>query len=110
MSELLRYTLPDGRRIIVESAISVVPGPASGGPQKIKDATEGFLESLKSIQEGVAEAFAGFQQKTRPDSLKMTVGIKFTAEAGAIIAKSSAEASLQVELTWTRDIKSEKHD
>lgn len=36
----------------------------------------------------------------RPDEVTVEFGIKFDAEAGAVIAKAGLEASLRVELVW----------
>jgi len=36
----------------------------------------------------------------RPDEVTVKFGIKFDAEAGAIIAKAGVEASMDVELVW----------
>lgn len=38
----------------------------------------------------------------KPTQVEMQFGVKFNAETGAIIAKTAAEASLTVKLTWER--------
>lgn len=40
---------------------------------------------------------------SKPDSVTVKVGLKFTAEAGAIIAKTSAEGNLELSMTWKKD-------
>lgn len=37
----------------------------------------------------------------RPDSVEIEFGVKLTAEAGALIAKSSVEGHLVVKLSWS---------
>ncbi|MEO5340999.1 MAG: hypothetical protein H7837_10890 [Magnetococcus sp. MYC-9] len=39
----------------------------------------------------------------RPDSVEVTFGIKLSAQAGALIAKTGAEANFGVKLVWNRD-------
>jgi hypothetical protein len=38
-----------------------------------------------------------------PDEVSVELGIKFTAEAGAIIAKTSTEGTLKLTLKWKKD-------
>ncbi|WP_304364726.1 CU044_2847 family protein, partial [Streptomyces viridosporus] len=37
----------------------------------------------------------------KPDTVELEFGVKLTAEAGAIIAKGSAEGHLVVKLSWS---------
>jgi Trypsin-co-occurring domain 1 len=39
----------------------------------------------------------------RPDEMQVSFGLKFDAEAGAFIAKTGVEASLNVTLTWLEE-------
>ena len=36
----------------------------------------------------------------RPDEMQLKLGLKFTAEAGAIIAKTATEGNIEITLTW----------
>lgn len=40
-----------------------------------------------------------------PDEVSIEIGVKFTAEAGAIIAKTSSEGTIKLNLTWKNDNK-----
>jgi hypothetical protein len=42
-----------------------------------------------------------------PDNIEVEFGIKLDAEAGAMVAKASTEASFNVTLTWQREVKTE---
>jgi hypothetical protein len=42
-----------------------------------------------------------------PDNIEVEFGIKLDAEAGAMVAKASTEASFNVTLSWQREVKTE---
>jgi len=37
-----------------------------------------------------------------PDEVKVEIGVKFSAETGAIVAKSSAEGTIKLTLNWKK--------
>ena len=38
----------------------------------------------------------------KPDEIEVKLGLKFSVEAGAIIAKTSSEGNIEVTLKWTK--------
>ena len=64
-----------------------------------------FDDGLKLIQttaKAVVTRIGELSEASRPDEVEVEFAIKLDAEAGAFIAKSSAEAQLTVTLKWAR--------
>jgi hypothetical protein len=56
---------------------------------RVRNAADELLETIRSVA-------------VQPDSYEITFGIKLNAQAGAIIAKASAEANFTVKMSWIR--------
>jgi hypothetical protein len=56
---------------------------------QVRNAADELLQTIRSVA-------------VQPDSYEISFGIKLNAEAGAIIAKASAEANFTVKMSWTR--------
>ncbi len=56
------------------------------------------IQVIKVVGDSVINKISQLGQK--PDEISIKVGLKFTAEAGAIIAKTAAEGNLEVTLLW----------
>ncbi|MGC5561834.1 CU044_2847 family protein [Streptomyces sp. FR-108] len=104
MSELTRFPLGDGEDIVIET------DPARQGlarvarrPDGLLEATSDFTERLGTVQRAVGQALAQFRDSLQPDDIHISFGVKFTAEAGAVIARTAFEGHLTVELDWHRE-------
>jgi hypothetical protein len=62
-----------------------------------------FEEHLNGVRDAAVAALDVFRQSMRPDEIKLSFGVKFTAQAGAVIARTAFEGNLAVELLWQRD-------
>ncbi|MCX4974758.1 CU044_2847 family protein [Streptomyces sp. NBC_00620] len=60
---------------------------------------EGSLEGVRAAAESALRVFR--DGSLRPDSVEIEFGVKLTAEAGALIAKSAVEGHLLVKLSWS---------
>jgi hypothetical protein len=104
MGRLLEFTTDDGAVVVVES---VEPGTGTrlvgrgdGGPAAQASRTfEGALDGVRSAAQSALRVFR--DGSLRPDSVELEFGVKLTAEAGAVIAKGTAEGQLVVRLGWT---------
>lgn len=82
----------------------------TGGRTKVGAGTKVIEKSAEQIDEAVevAKRVAGRAAQQfgtmdhRPDEVQFKLGLKFTAEAGALIAKTSAEGNIEITLTWKR--------
>ena len=75
--------------------------PAGGKHNRILEATSSFSEHLDVIRDAMQEALDKFREMG-PDEAKISFGISFNAEAGAVIARTAFGANLGVELMWRR--------
>ena len=99
MTELVSYTLGPGEKVVVEVDSGDRPQPASKSG-KVRDLGTDFAAHLDSIRLAARATLGSFRDDLRPDGIKLSLGIKLTAEAGAVIAKSALEGNLILELTW----------
>lgn len=114
------YTNPytvDNQEIII--AIEVDKMPATTGPYRdLRDGSESLekardlfgdgLNLAKNCAVRVVNDMKDMNRETKPDEFQLQFAIKLDTEVGAIIAKSSAGAQLQVTMTWKSDKDEEK--
>jgi Trypsin-co-occurring domain 1 len=96
-TQIVKYRADDGT--IVTFEIDPVDGfsPASSGSAvigQIRDAAWPAIEAAKSVLDRVKEL--------SPDGVQVKFGIKVTGTANWLIAKSTAEGSFEVTLSWDR--------
>ena len=108
MTQLVRFQIhdhddSDTGDVIVEVEPVSDEGVLVAGGGAIEEATGTFTEKLASVRAAVSAALRELGDSLEPDVLKVSVGVKLTAEAGAIIAKSSTEGNLRVQMEWKRD-------
>lgn len=60
------------------------------------------MNLIRTCAEQVVSAIQKVDQATRPTEFEVQIAIKLDSEVGAILAKASAEAQLQVSLRWTK--------
>lgn len=94
-------------------AIEVDKLPAAPGPyQDLRDGNKGLAVIRDLFGEGMAlaqnsaarvvESMRQMNEAIKPDEFELQFAIKLDTEVGAIIAKTSTEAQLQVKMTWKR--------
>ena len=74
-------------------------------PEDLAAKSAEVLERAMDTIEGMAERTIQTIDRltNKPSEVEVEFGIKLDAEAGALIAKTSGEASLTVKLVWKRD-------
>ncbi|MET9648187.1 CU044_2847 family protein [Streptomyces syringium] len=105
MSDLLRFDLAEHGSILVEVEAGE-PGiaRASRVGNLITSTAESFEAALDHVRRAADAALSGFRSmEARPDEVQIQFGVRLNAEAGAVIAKTSADGHLQVSLTWRRE-------
>ncbi|MQY14940.1 hypothetical protein SRB5_51160 [Streptomyces sp. RB5] len=102
MSELVRFEGPEDSELVVE-VIDDTPGLELIGRRddglvqarrRLRDSLEATLPTLRSVVD-TAHALA-------PHQLEIEFGMKFTAEAGVVVAKSAAEGHFVLRMSWSR--------
>ncbi len=101
MPELLRWRTDQGP-VLVEIAPE---RPALRSPDGVvRDAADTFEDALAGVRAAAVSALATFRDDAlRPDQVTIEFGVKLSAEAGAVIAKTALEGHLLVKLAWTRE-------
>jgi hypothetical protein len=99
----MRMPLDGGGELQVEVADDQ---PGIQRATRIGDTIEAASTSLTAVLEPIREAAVAARrafQQAAADEIEVEFGVKLTAEAGAILAKSSAEGHLQVRLLWRNE-------
>ncbi|MFC7841697.1 CU044_2847 family protein [Streptomyces sp. NPDC057382] len=99
---VVEFRTGDGAVVAVE-AVRERPGSrlvARGdGTVQAARTFEGALDGVRAAAESALRVFR--DGSLRPDGVEIEFGVKLSAEAGAIIAKGTAEGHLVVRLTWS---------
>lgn len=100
MSELIRFAVDDETSVVVE--VREDEGfERVARPGVIAQAPHAFVTALQDVRAAAVAALDVFRQGPgRPDAVEIEFGVRLTAEAGAVIARSALEGHLQVTLTW----------
>lgn len=101
MTELVRFGLADGGSVVVEADDESGVELASRDGSGIAAAQARFADALTDVRTAAAEALRVLRDDTlSPDAVELEFGVKLTAQAGAVIAKTALEGHLKVKLTW----------
>jgi len=74
--------------------------PVSQTIQKVGDLLGSALALVNKCAARIHEAVSAIDKEQRPQEYAVQLGIKLDAEMGAVIAKTSGGAQLQVTLKW----------
>ncbi|RYJ28430.1 hypothetical protein CU044_2847 [Streptomyces sp. L-9-10] len=97
----MEFTTDSGATVVVEVDRDT-PGarPVARG-NSLAQAGHTFGEALQGIRSAAESALAVFRDGSlKPDGVELEFGVKLVAEAGAVIAKTSAEGHMTVKLSW----------
>jgi hypothetical protein len=103
VTELVRFAAEDGSSVIVEV------DDDSPGVEQISRDERGIAQAAERIEAAFGAAkpairsLAGMLKQLAPDEHEVEFGLKLTAEAGAIVAKTAGEAHFKVKLHWRRE-------
>ncbi|MGH3767026.1 MAG: CU044_2847 family protein [Pseudonocardiaceae bacterium] len=108
MTELVQFTLRDGGAILVEvdeptTGIGTVNRRNCDGV--VRNLQETFERRMTDVRRAARSALEIFREGLQPDEIepeeiKLIFGVKLTAEAGAVIARTGVEGHLVVEMKW----------
>ncbi|MEU9132889.1 CU044_2847 family protein [Kitasatospora sp. NPDC048540] len=115
MPDCIEFLTDEGAVVRVETAAADGHPDSYGAPYgmepvgrgvdgQVRHARAGFEQALDGVRAAAAAALAVFRDGTlRPDGVEIEFGVKLTAEAGALIARTGGEAHLTVRLSWGGD-------
>ncbi len=95
-----------GSGAVLVEADGPQPGarPVARGGNSLVRAGQTLDEALVGIRTAAESALAVFRDGAlRPDGVELEFGVKLSAEAGAVIAKTAVEGHLVVRLSWSPD-------
>ena len=105
MAHIIEFPLREGGSVAVEVQGAGTLGPVTrgGASDTVAKAAHSFEDAI-SVVEPVAEALvaklANLEHGTEAVELKF--GLKFSAEAGVVIASASTEANIEIRISWRR--------
>lgn len=70
-------------------------------PRLAQDAFTKAMDLIQTCSEQVSSTIKAIPEDDRPRQFEVQFAVKLDAEFGAILAKASTEAQLQVTLTWS---------
>ena len=71
-------------------------------PPIISDAFNKGMDLIRTCAEQIVTTVKNVEHVARPAEFEVQLAVKLDAQVGAILAKTSAEAQLQVTLRWTK--------
>jgi hypothetical protein len=98
----VRFPLSDGGEVAVEiDDDETGVGRAGRAGTAVERAAVTYDEAMAAVRRAAEATVRQFRElPSRPDTVELLFGIKLTAEAGAVVARTEAEANLTVRLTW----------
>jgi hypothetical protein len=105
MTRIVKFELENGTHVFVEAEDLSQGGEVRvGRGELIATARQKFDQAIAVITPVANALVTRLSQLVRaPNEVKIEFGVKLTAETGAIIAKTEAEANFMVSLSWKRD-------
>jgi len=101
MDAVMRYQVGEASSVLVEVDEDTYGVEAvSRLPDGVLEAGQRLESALGSVRDA-AKATLREMRKLSPDAVEVEFGIKLAGEAGAMIAKASAEGHFTVRLSWS---------
>jgi hypothetical protein len=107
-SRVLEFQLKtdDGAVLLIEVDDPQQMGNRPIGRGMVEKARQSLEAALGEIMPGINALMAAIQAlAVKPDEFGLELGVKFTLEAGAVIAKTAAEGNVKISLSWKRAAK-----
>ncbi len=103
MEDIVEFKTRDGAVVAVEASSEEAGSHlVARGDDGAVQATRTFEGALDGVRAAAESALRVFRDGTlRPDAVEIEFGVKLSAEAGALIAKSAVEGHLMVKLSWS---------
>jgi hypothetical protein len=102
-TRVLEFPISDqaGTTLLVEVDDPGELGNRPVGRDMAERARQSLEAALSDVMPGVNALTARLQDLAKkPDEVALEFGVKFTAEAGALIAKTSLEGNIKVSIKW----------
>jgi hypothetical protein len=102
VEKLVRFSLESGGSVLVQlDERQSGPVPAASPGDIATKASMTFEQAVAQIGP-IAKTLLDQVKDLEPHEAKVELGISFSAEAGVVLAKTSAEGSCKVTLSWKK--------
>jgi hypothetical protein len=103
VDELMEFPLEAGGTVVVEVDIPLGMSRVAHGDGLVTAAKTTFETALTAVRDAASSALDQLRSmSSRPDGIEIRFGVKLTAQAGAVIAKTGGEGTFEVKLVWKR--------
>ncbi|MGW5557860.1 CU044_2847 family protein [Micromonospora sp. NPDC003944] len=103
MADLLRFETDQGVLLVEEHAGTDLE--RVGLLDRVRPARQSLETALAHVKPALDAALGLVQGvSVRPDQVEVEIGVTLTAEAGAVVARTSAQGHLKVTLVWTSGV------
>ncbi|WP_444948619.1 CU044_2847 family protein [Micromonospora ureilytica] len=103
MADLLRFETDQGILLVEEHVGTDLE--RVGLLDRIRPARQTLEMALAQIKPALDAALGVVRGvSVRPDQVEVEIGVTLTAEAGAVVARTSAQGHLKVKLIWTSGV------
>lgn len=102
MARLVEFPLEGGGSVLVEVDEQVAGPVRAAGPGEIAAKAQQSFQATMSALRPIAESVLSQVRDLGPGSVTLELGIKFTAGAGVVIAKTETEGTLKLILSWKK--------
>lgn len=98
MPDFVRLTLDDGSQVLFQSAQGDLVALHRGAPDV--ESADDAVGRLETIAKAAQQMCASLRSQMAPDEVQLEIGVGLSAELGWFFAKTTADGSLKVTLTW----------
>ncbi|MFE3325935.1 CU044_2847 family protein [Streptomyces sp. NPDC059176] len=102
MTEIVRFAGPEGASLLVEV------DEDAPGLERISRDSAGVAEAGRRLEDALATARPAISavvdsvKALAPDGFEVEFGVKLSAEAGVVVAKTAVEGHFTVKVHWSR--------
>jgi hypothetical protein len=100
VKRLVQFELEDGTPVFLEIEDHEGRQRISRGEGAIEKAETRFADAIGRVKPAAEAVLNAFRELNTPQEIALEFGIKFNAQAGAIIASVDSEATFKVSLKW----------
>lgn len=93
--KILYFEVDDGQSFRYEKTNADKKGFGS-----LPDAFERVVDTIDSISKELVNKIKKFDRDIAPDEFEIQFGVKLSAEAGAVVAKTAGESQISVKMTY----------
>ena len=97
---LIEIPVADGSVLVEVPGTTLGQGVAMSTDRPTLERAEQSLEASLQTVERLSEAVAGSLKRTGAQSAEISLGLKFTAKGSIFVAETSAEATLNLKITF----------